>query len=133
MGTFPAVAILCRLQFSATLPVTTASMSSMESFGKKRKKAFLEDFVYSGWVFLHPSHCRDAFGELLKTSVFSKGDREGKRSSGVRANRVRHLLLVQWLFEAERRFVYLFIYFILHCNSHRPTPTYSCSHMVHKR
>ena len=42
-------------------------------------------FFYSGQFCLHPSHCRDAFGELLKTRVFSKGDCVGKRSSGVRS------------------------------------------------
>ena len=46
---------------------------------------FFDDIFYSGSFCLHPSHRLNAFGALLKTMVFWKGDWVGKKSSGVRS------------------------------------------------
>ena len=60
-------------------------MPSIDAFGKKFVVKYIFDdiFFYYGSFCLHPSHCHNAFGQLLKTRVFSKGDWVSKRSSGV--------------------------------------------------
>ena len=49
------------------------------------KICFSIALFYSGSFCLHLSHCRDVFGELLKTRVLSKGDWVSERSSEVRS------------------------------------------------
>ena len=44
-----------------------------------------EDVFLLWIILLASSHYRSAFGELVKTGVFSKGDWMGKRLSGVRS------------------------------------------------
>ena len=62
-------------------------MSSIEMFWQNLVvvHVFWWRIFYSGPFCLYPSHCRNAFGELLQTRVFSKEDWVGKISSEVRS------------------------------------------------